>query len=77
MTTVEGLLEAVFLVGSAPRLYVYNVDTSRAAVSWQQFSWVKWSNWLVSEGVQLSVESQPVKRRLEGYCKMAASMGPS
>jgi hypothetical protein len=36
MTTLAGLLEAVFSVGSAPRLY--NEDTSRAAVSYQQFS---------------------------------------
>jgi hypothetical protein len=31
--TIEGLLEAVFSVGSAPRLY--NEDTSRAAVNCQ------------------------------------------
>jgi hypothetical protein len=30
MTTIEGLLEAVFSVGSAPRLY--NEDKSQAAV---------------------------------------------
>jgi hypothetical protein len=36
MTTIEGLLEAMFSVGSAPSLY--NEDISRAAVSFQQFS---------------------------------------
>jgi hypothetical protein len=40
-------------------------------VKWSE---VKWSSWLVSERVervQLSVESQPVKRRLGRCCEMA------
>jgi hypothetical protein len=35
------------------------------------------SKWLVSERGQLSIESQPVKRRLRGWCEIAASLGPS
>jgi hypothetical protein len=76
MTTREGFLEAVFSVGYAPRLY--NEDTTRPAVSFQQFSWVKWREvvgWWV--GVQLAVWSQYVKRRLGGWREMAASLGPS
>jgi hypothetical protein len=39
MTTIEGMLEAVFSVGSALKLY--NEDISPAAVSCQEFSEVK------------------------------------
>jgi hypothetical protein len=58
VTIMERLLETVFSVGSAPRLY--SEDTG-------QFISVECS----------SVESQPVKRRLGGWCEMAASLGPS
>jgi hypothetical protein len=39
ITKIEGLLEAVFSVGCAPRLYTE--DTSRDAISCQQLSEVK------------------------------------
>jgi hypothetical protein len=55
MTTIEGLLEAVFFVGSVSRLYSGTSDRLRSV----QF------------------EGQPVKRRLGGWCEMAASLGPS
>jgi hypothetical protein len=57
MATREGLFEAVFSVESAPR--VYNEDTSQAAVSCQQFSWVKWREvtgwWVRGFSCQLQV----------------------
>jgi hypothetical protein len=49
------------------------------STEWSEVKWseVKWGSWLLGERVQLSVESQPVKRRLGGWCQMAASLGPS
>jgi hypothetical protein len=44
-----------------------------------QLSEVTWSSRLASERVQLtegSVESQPMKRRLGGWCEMSVSLGP-
>jgi hypothetical protein len=40
-----------------------------------QLSEGKQSSWLVGERVQLSVECQPVKRKLGGWCEMVANLG--
>jgi hypothetical protein len=57
--TIEWLLEVVFSVGCAPRLY--NEDISWAAVSCQQFSCVKWCDvkQLVGEWVSSAVNWKP------------------
>jgi hypothetical protein len=74
-------METVFSLWSMPRCY--KQDSLKQPVScWfklsaVQLSEVTWSSWLVSERVQLTVGSQPVKRRLGGWCEMAASLGPS
>jgi hypothetical protein len=66
---------------SVPRCY--KQDSLKQRVNfWLEFwvvqvSEVTWSSWLVSERVQLSVESHLMKRRLGGWCEMAASLGPS
>jgi hypothetical protein len=73
MTTIKASLEAVFSVGAAPRLY--NEDISQDAVTCQ-FSWVKRRE-VADDWEQLSVESQPVKRRLGGWGEMATSLEPS
>jgi hypothetical protein len=66
MTTIEGMLKEVFSVG------LYNEDTSRAAVTCQQFSWVKWDAiagwWMRGFSCLFSAGSQPVMRRLGGWC---------
>jgi hypothetical protein len=66
-----------FYMWSVPRCYKQDSLKQRAVVGCicQQFSWVKWLSWWVS--VQLSVGSQPVKRRLGDLCEMAAILGPS
>jgi hypothetical protein len=76
MTTIEELLEAVFSVES-PRGYTARTPAKMQELSEVQLSEVTCSSWLVSERVQLSVESQPVKRRIGGWCEMTASLGPS
>jgi hypothetical protein len=73
-------METVFSVWSMPRCY--KQDSLKKRVScWEELSAVQLnevtqSSWLVSERVQLPVESQPVKRRVGGCCEMAASLGP-
>jgi hypothetical protein len=60
---IIGLLEAVCAVGSAPNLY--NEDTSQAAVSCQQFSWVKWhevAGWWVREFSWKSAYEEKTRR---------------
>jgi hypothetical protein len=55
ITIVEGLLEAVFSVGSALKQEPQSswVQCSAFQFSWVKWSEVKWSSWLKSERVQL------------------------
>jgi hypothetical protein len=66
---------------SVPRCYKQDSLKQRVSCRWElsavQLSKVTWSSWLVSESVQLSAGSQPVERRLGGWCEMATSLGPS
>jgi O-acetyl-ADP-ribose deacetylase (regulator of RNase III) len=53
--------------------YVVHAEFPKLELSAVQLSEVTRSSLLVSERVQLSVESQPVKRRLGGWREMTAS----
>jgi hypothetical protein len=57
-------METVFSMWFVPKCYKQDQSLSGRELSAVQLSEVTCSSWLVSERVQLSVESQPVKRRV-------------
>jgi hypothetical protein len=67
--------ERRFLCGSCQNIISRVSHILELELSTVQLSEVMWSSWLVSERVQLSVGSQPVKRRLGRWCEMATSLG--
>jgi hypothetical protein len=71
-------METVSSMWFMPRCY--KQDSLKQWVSCQQFSWVKWhevAGWWVREFSCQFSWSQPVKKRLGGWCEMATSLGPS
>jgi hypothetical protein len=71
ITTIAKLLEAVFSVGSTPKLY--NEDPRPAELNWDSWeSAVEFRSYQLRD--QCSVESWPVKRKLGGWCEMATSL---